>query len=289
MCCIYGVAKDESNLSGLIIKKRIYGVRVMKKSCLLGALCVILLTSGVGQASIISVVEVNLGGDDAAIIEPSGTGADGTLFGEDVNAFSDRIHEHNGAAFDSTGTLSTSGTTVVPLPSYLVGNEYVRFSNNAEDNADYVATIIADEQLYWYLLVDNRLDGLLGDASSSNTTDPVLGGTLEWVTLGNWLRVDTGISPNGQADYTGVDEGGDGTGPGVGLDQFYSVYRLSTNEGLALKTNLATVFNNGIGITNMIAVVGSPSLTPIPIPAAVWLFASGLIGLVGIARRKKTA
>ena len=259
----------------------------MKKSCLLGALCVILLTSGVGQASIISVVEVNLGGDDAAIIEPSGTGADGTLFGEDVNAFSDRIHEHNGAAFDSTGTLSTSGTTVVPLPSYLVGNEYVRFSNNAEDNADYVATIIADEQLYWYLLVDNRLDGLLGDASSSNTTDPVLGGTLEWVTLGNWLRVDTGISPNGQADYTGVDEKYSSGGVDKDLDQFYSVYNLSTNEGLPLKTNVATVFNNGIAGSNMIAVVGSPS--PIPIPAALWLFGSGLLGLVGIARRKKTA
>jgi hypothetical protein len=31
------------------------------------------------------------------------------------------------------------------------------------------------------------------------------------------------------------------------------------------------------------------SLTPaIPIPAAVWLFSSGLIGLIGVARRKKT-
>lgn len=28
------------------------------------------------------------------------------------------------------------------------------------------------------------------------------------------------------------------------------------------------------------------NLTPVPIPAAVWLFGSGLIGLVGIARRK---
>jgi hypothetical protein len=29
-------------------------------------------------------------------------------------------------------------------------------------------------------------------------------------------------------------------------------------------------------------------MTPVPIPAAVWLFGSGLLGLVGIARRKKT-
>lgn len=31
------------------------------------------------------------------------------------------------------------------------------------------------------------------------------------------------------------------------------------------------------------------TLTPVPVPAAVWLFGSGLLGLVGFARRKKTA
>jgi len=29
-------------------------------------------------------------------------------------------------------------------------------------------------------------------------------------------------------------------------------------------------------------------LTPVPVPAAVWLFGSGLLGLVGVARRKKS-
>jgi len=27
---------------------------------------------------------------------------------------------------------------------------------------------------------------------------------------------------------------------------------------------------------------------PVPVPAAVWLFGSGLIGLVGVARRKRS-
>ena len=41
------------------------------------------------------------------------------------------------------------------------------------------------------------------------------------------------------------------------------------------------------------AFVGSSAnfdfVAPIPVPAAVWLFGSGLLGLVGVARRKKSA
>lgn len=33
----------------------------------------------------------------------------------------------------------------------------------------------------------------------------------------------------------------------------------------------------------------SPSPAPVPLPAAVWLFGSGLLGLVGIARRRKAS
>ena len=35
------------------------------------------------------------------------------------------------------------------------------------------------------------------------------------------------------------------------------------------------------------ATVTTMTVNPVPIPAAVWLFGSGLIGLIGIARRKK--
>jgi len=34
---------------------------------------------------------------------------------------------------------------------------------------------------------------------------------------------------------------------------------------------------------------GSWNVSPVPVPAAVWLFGSGLLGLIGIARRKKAA
>ena len=192
---------------------------------------------------ILSVNETGLAGDAAAVISPG--------FGEDALTFSDRIHEHNGAAFNGN-TLSTSGTTIVPLPAYLLGNDYVRFANNARDNNPYSAVVTTDVSSDFYLLVDNRVNGPGGSANSSNTSDPVLGGTLQWVIDGGWARVNTGISPGGQDDYTGVDERGNAVGAGQGLNQFYSVYALT---GLTS----VTVESNGTGGSNMIALVAVPT------------------------------
>ena len=102
--------------------------------------------------------------------------------------------------------------------------------------------------MVFYLLVDNRLNGPASVGTKTNTTDPILGGPLQWVLDGGWVRVNTGISPNGQGDFTGVDESGDGS-----LNQFYSVYRLPV---IAAQV---TVKNNGIGGQNMISLVAAPA------------------------------
>ena len=51
----------------------------------------------------------------------------------------------------------------------------------------------------------------------------------------------------------------------------------SGSQGPRLKTSNAYVW-----------VVHSGNVSAVPVPAAAWLFGSGLIGLVGLARRKKT-
>jgi hypothetical protein len=60
--------------------------------------------------------------------------------------------------------------------------------------------------------------------------------------------------------------------PNLGLDRDYHLHP----QGLAVT-----------GPSYQLALWGSTA--PVPIPAAVWLFGSGLIGLVGLARRKMGA
>jgi len=60
-------------------------------------------------------------------------------------------------------------------------------------------------------------------------------------------------------------------------DLMASVTMGDLSEGFPLVTG---------GFDNLTVVAGS--VTAVPIPAAVWLFGSGLIGLIGIARRRKS-
>lgn len=205
--------------------------------------------TGSAQASIISVEETGRGADKAAVIAAG--------FGEDALAFSDRTHQHNGASFaEATGLPSATGTVIVPLPDYLVGGDYVAFANDARDNAGYSAVVTTDTPSTFYLLVDNRANGPAGAFSSPNNTDPVLGGTLQWVIDGGWERVDTGISPGGQGDYTGVDGDGNGIGAGIEIQDFYSVYKFP-----AIVTAI-TVKNPGFGGGNMISLIAVPTAPP---------------------------
>ncbi len=234
------------------------------------AAAIITLACGVSNSAalIVDVVESNLRPgppttDAPAVIE---LGA----FAEDVLTFSDRPHQHNGAAFASaTGLLSTTGGTIIPLPEYLLDGDYVRFANNARNNAAYQAVVTTNAPADFYLLIDNRANGSASNNTSPNTTDPDLGGPLAWVVDDGWERVDTGISPGSGADYTAVDEAGDGTGPGNGLNQFYSVYRLANLTEVTLKPL-------GIAGGNMYALVAVPAAdsdVPIrnflPLPAAM--------------------
>lgn len=56
--------------------------------------------------------------------------------------------------------------------------------------------------------------------------------------------------------------------------------------GWDLKNNKSTFFGSPAVLQGLF--VAGPTVTTVPVPAAAWLFGSGLLGLVGVARRKVT-
>ena len=65
---------------------------------------------------------------------------------------------------------------------------------------------------------------------------------------------------------------------GASIELNLSAYNASAND-LGSNWSIATApFGDGD--------LGTPGAPPVPVPPAVWLFGSGLLGLVGIARRK---
>lgn len=47
--------------------------------------------------------------------------------------------------------------------------------------------------------------------------------------------------------------------------------------------------NSGVRLVAPLKYRTYAEFSPVPVPAAVWLFGSGLLGMVGVARRKQTA
>jgi hypothetical protein len=89
----------------------------------------------------------------------------------------------------------------------------------------------------------------------------------------------------GYANFTAV----------TGVGQSMEFYWISPSSGIATGKPRADRYQNSLGQSATWTLNANGSLSyavpgaVVPVPAAVWLFGSGLVGLVGIARRKKSA
>ncbi len=145
--------------------------------------------------------------------EPT-AGAVGTAFTlgtmkEDAPCYVDRNHQYNGA---------TSG---LPIPQYLVGGEYIMCGNDNRDNPDYLLEVSLNDSCYVYVLVDNRLQ------DGNNANPPTFGPNMQWLIDGGWEPMITGANRAANPtwpDEVGIDEGAGGTGAGVSIENFFSVY-----------------------------------------------------------------
>jgi len=169
-----------------------------------------------------------------------------------------------------------------------------------------------DADLTW-LANANSANGMLS-LPAANTW----AGNLIVDGVGGWRLPDT-LQPDSTCDYQSVDEssGFGCTGSEMG-NMFYNV--LGNNSGSLSNTgpfsnlfptnfwsatkfeplpginDLAWSFNMGNGNqawtvernTMFVWAMQSGDVSAVPVPAALWLFASGLIGLISVAKRKTT-
>ncbi len=143
------------------------------------------------------------------------------LFGEDVPCFVDRNHQWNGA------------TAALPLPSYLVGGEYIMSGNDNRDNFLQMDITLSEPAIV-YMLVDTRLsDGVADDPPEAGLPlDQWLG--MAWLNTEGFVPVLNGLNRAGNMawpDEVGYDEGADGVGPGVGINTYASIYKKEVPAG----------------------------------------------------------
>ena len=109
-----------------------------------------------------------------------------------------------------------------------------------------------------------------------------LDGTLTGDVLGGGFLVDSAIALSlvGKIGITLVTEGVSGKGAGF-VGSSYSQVALDTGRLYLSFNDMITDFGDNSGSFSV-------EVNAVPVPAAIWLFGSGFIGLIGFARRKKS-
>jgi hypothetical protein len=114
------------------------------------------------------------------------------------------------------------------------------------------------------------------------------------------LRIDS-VSIDPYWDFL-PDPGGPAAGDvwsGIGFDTFFNDPAVGTFTIATISLTALAAGGSSLWILDtseyfsateqLFPILGHATVNEVPVPAAVWLFGSGLLGLIGIARRKKAA
>lgn len=111
----------------------------------------------------------------------------------------------------------------------------------------------------------------------------------------SYTAISGALVDNGDGTYTGSYSFGFGPAPAVATTTTWDVTQVGTNLSFVTLDGDANGYY-GTSFTNIFGTIGPVmdgtamgSVSAVPVPAAVWLFGSGLLGLAGVARRRKTS
>jgi hypothetical protein len=110
------------------------------------------------------------------------------------------------------------------------------------------------------------------------------GGTVySWSSGSNTGNVwGSNTPPAGSVSFYG--QGNGATQAGIGLGSSTGLYGFTGNGGTGQLQSYILGDNLTLSSTGALSV--SSATSPVPLPAAVWLFGSGLLGLLGVGRRR---
>jgi len=164
------------------------------------------------------------------------------------------------AANDWATQLTVGGVGGWRLPDTIdVGNNGATYTNLYQ-GVDYGYNITTQSEL------SNMFYNVLGNTSYYDTS-----GVATGCTAPNYCLTNTGPFSNVQSNGTWS-----GTEFAVNTNNAWLFFFIDGSQVSSNKNNSFSAW-----------AVQSGDVSTVPVPAAVWLFGSGLLGLVGVARRKK--
>jgi hypothetical protein len=226
---------------------------------------ILVLFSTFSNATLLAPSGLNAGDKFHFIFVTSGT----------TDAFSADISTYNAfaqATADGAGIGSGMGLT----------NWRALASTPTINATDNLAPLFNDQyNVPIYNMGNNIVANSLMDLWSNGSTNTIL---YEENGLPNFGDVWTGTTPNGTADlYTAL-------GSSTQLSRFGFPYNASQNISAApLAYTNQFIQKHLYGVSQELIVLGNgeAALSSVPVPAAIWLFGTGLVGLIGIGKRKK--
>jgi hypothetical protein len=137
-----------------------------------------------------------------------------------------------------------------------------------------------------------NFQGFLGGLQSDTTTPDAGGGLKPLVSCGALCDFSSGVSASttggtpASSKYGIFGNTSDDRATAIGSS--IALYGLTGNNGTGTVESYI-LGSAKLGSDGTLTLTGNTTTAPVPLPAAVWLFGSGLMGLVGVSRRRKAA
>lgn len=240
-----------------------------------------------------SIMTVDLGAGSAVSVG----GGSGTLTNDGAVRIAAKASAANGTYTPiSAGNWTGTGTVQALGGVYNAANHSVTVSNAATGQAG-IATTIDRAVTQRMLLTDSTTGQQVGASFQATTTAAPLSLTASLMNSSQVSLLQSLLDP-GQSVLSAWDFSATGYTPGdpvylslqAGSGQkFYDLNLWHYNGSVwdrYLNTDLAYDGNFASFVATSFSGYAVSGLAPVPVPAAVWLFGSGLAAMVGVARRK---